>query len=146
MGKAQKRIKEIIGFLWKASAAVSSLGYILSGGIGRSEPGKYKVYICVRKCGSVFSDFVISIYADTKSYLCGIYSYAGHVSFAVANSFVSSFRGTPIVPGDFFSAGTAKNVFLNYHYNLTGTMLLALWMAVMFLFVNVLFLWKKKTE
>ena len=64
--------------------------------------------------------------------------------FAVANSFVSSFRGTPIVPGDFFSAGTAKNVFLNYHYNLTGTMLLALWMAVMFCLSTFYFYGKEK--
>lgn len=59
--------------------------------------------------------------------------------FAVANSFVTSFRGSPIVSGDFFAAGTAKNVFLNYHYNLTGTMLLALWMLVAFCLMTFYF-------
>ena len=31
--------------------------------------------------------------------------------FAVANYFVTSFRGTPITPGDFLAAGTAKMYF-----------------------------------
>lgn len=66
--------------------------------------------------------------------------------FAVANSFVTSFRGSPIVPGDFFAAGTAKNVFLNYHYNLTGTMLLALWMLVAFCLMTFYFYGKEKSN
>ena len=66
--------------------------------------------------------------------------------FVVANSFVSSFRGSPIVPGDFFSAGTAKNVFLNYHYNLTGTMLLALWMVAAFCLLTFYFYGKEKSN
>ena len=44
--------------------------------------------------------------------------------FSVANSFVRSFRGSPIVPGDFLAMVTAKNMFMNYHYSVTGPMLL----------------------
>lgn len=44
--------------------------------------------------------------------------------FSVANSFVRLFRGSPIVPGDFLAMGTAKNMFMNYHYSVTGPMLL----------------------
>lgn len=59
--------------------------------------------------------------------------------FSVANSFVRSFRGSPIVPGDFFAMGTAKNVFMNYHYSVTGPMLLALWLLIAFLVLTFYF-------
>lgn len=50
--------------------------------------------------------------------------------FAVANYFVGSFRGTPITPGDFLAAGTAKNVFLNYTYKFQWEMFVALWFLI----------------
>lgn len=55
--------------------------------------------------------------------------------FAVANFYVKSFRGTPIVPEDLLAAGTAKNVFLNYKYTLpneiiVGVLLLAAYLIV----------------
>ena len=59
--------------------------------------------------------------------------------FSVANSFVRSFRGSPIVPGDFLAMGTAKNVFMNYHYSVTGPMLLALWLLIAFLVLTFYF-------
>lgn len=64
--------------------------------------------------------------------------------FSVANSFVSSFRGSPIVPGDFLAVGTAKNVFMNYHYRVTGTMLLALWLLIAFLVLSFYFYGREK--
>lgn len=64
--------------------------------------------------------------------------------FSVANSFVRLFRGSPIVPGDFLAMGTAKNVFMNYHYSVTGTMLLALWMLVAFLLLTFYFYRREK--
>lgn len=39
--------------------------------------------------------------------------------FAVANYFVTLFRGSPIVPGDFLVLNTAKNVAANYKYTIT---------------------------
>ena len=64
--------------------------------------------------------------------------------FSVANSFVRSFRGSPIVLGDFLAVGTAKNVFMNYHYSVTGTMLLSLWLLIAFLFLTYYFYGREK--
>ena len=64
--------------------------------------------------------------------------------FSVANSFVRLFRGSPIVPGDFLAMGTAKNVFMNYHYSVTGPMLLALWLLIAFLVLTFYFYGREK--
>ncbi len=40
------------------------------------------------------------------------------LGFALANYYVTKFRGTPIVPGDFLVAGTALEVFKNYNYTI----------------------------
>ena len=56
--------------------------------------------------------------------------------FAVANYFVNSFRGTPITPGDFLAAGTAKNVFLNYTYQFQWEMFISLWFLVFCFFIT----------
>lgn len=39
--------------------------------------------------------------------------------FAIANYYVTLFRGTPIMPGDFYTLRTAANVAGNYRYSLT---------------------------
>lgn len=43
--------------------------------------------------------------------------------FGIANYYVVMFRGTPIVPGDFFLIETAKTVMGNYQYDVTKDML-----------------------
>ncbi|WP_432626953.1 LTA synthase family protein [Brotaphodocola sp.] len=65
--------------------------------------------------------------------------------FAVANYFVNSFRGTPITPGDFLAAGTAKNVFLNYRYEFQWEMFAALWFLI-FCFVITWYLYGFQRE
>lgn len=40
------------------------------------------------------------------------------LGFALVNYYVTEFRGTPIVPGDFFATGTALEVFRNYSYTI----------------------------
>lgn len=42
--------------------------------------------------------------------------------FGVANYYVVLFRGSPIVPGDFFAFQTAKTVLFNYHYEIGWTL------------------------
>lgn len=45
---------------------------------------------------------------------------AGCLVFAVANYYVTAFRGSPIAPGDFYTLQTAANVAGNYQYVLSG--------------------------
>ncbi len=46
--------------------------------------------------------------------------------YAVINYYVTCFRGSPIIPADFFTIRTAGNVAFNYHYDFTREMFLAL--------------------
>lgn len=45
--------------------------------------------------------------------------------YAITNYYVTFFRGSPIVPGDFFVIGTARNVLLNYQYKITWNVFLS---------------------
>lgn len=58
--------------------------------------------------------------------------------FGIANYYVVKFRGSPIVPGDFFVLETAKSVAGNYQYTLTNAMVFAAvlfsgWILILFL-------------
>ena len=55
--------------------------------------------------------------------------------FAVVNFYVTSFRGTPIVPQDFLAAGTAKNVFLNYKYTIPNEIFISALLFIAYLIV-----------
>lgn len=66
--------------------------------------------------------------------------------YAVANFFVISFRGSPIIPGDFLVMETAKNVASNYQYDFTESMFFSLWLAGFFILLTCYsFSWKKET-
>lgn len=67
--------------------------------------------------------------------------------FSVANHFVQTFRGTPITPGDFLAAGTAKNVFLNYTYKTEWEMFVSLWfLAVCFAVTKYFYGFKREPK
>ena len=55
--------------------------------------------------------------------------------FAIANYYVTSFRGSPIVPGDFLSIGTAMSVVGNYRFivtwNIFSSVLLAIYWCLL---------------
>lgn len=63
-------------------------------------------------------------------------------SFGIVNYFVVKFRGSPIVPGDFFVLETAKSVAGNYRYTLTGTMAFAFVFLLDWIVVLALLEWK----
>lgn len=46
--------------------------------------------------------------------------------YATINYYVTYFRGSPIIPADFFTIRTAGNVALNYHYEITWNMFRAM--------------------
>lgn len=54
--------------------------------------------------------------------------------YGTANYFVTLFRGSPIVPGDFFVIGTAKNVIQNYTYQITPELLTAVVILIIWCF------------
>lgn len=59
-------------------------------------------------------------------------------SFAIANYYVTIFRGSPIVPGDFFALTTATSVMGNYSYEITKEMifcggLFLIWICLLYL-------------
>lgn len=55
--------------------------------------------------------------------------------YAVVNYYVTLFRGTPIVPGDFFLFGTVKNVFMNYTYTINYDMFFSALVVISWLII-----------
>ena len=127
------------------------------------------IWIFISGSGIFFITAIISHNLDTISipYVCGnIFIYISFIFifymlirriavavsivavisciFASANYFVDLFRGTPITPGDFLSAGTAATVFTNYKYEIPWEIALAIWLTFMLIFASFYLFGRKK--
>ena len=76
--------------------------------------------------------YILTRYITIAVSLMVITSY----SFACANYFVNLFRGTPIIPGDFLSIGTAMTVLKNYTYEIPSKMAFGIWSIILFIFIS----------
>ena len=61
--------------------------------------------------------------------------------YGTANYYVTQFRGSPIVPADFYVLNTARTVLENYHYTITWNMvstflILLFWITIVFLITS----------
>ncbi len=66
--------------------------------------------------------------------------------FGIANYFVVQFRGSPIVPGDFFALNTAISVMDNYQFFITKEMVFSVLMLVLWIGWLCLFAREKQRE
>ncbi|WP_432630053.1 LTA synthase family protein [Brotaphodocola sp.] len=103
--------------------------------VGQNSNGMAEQYVIGNI--AIYFSLILIFYILTRTMFVSIMliSIVSYI-FAVANYFVQIFRGSPITPGDFLAAGTAKNVFLNYHYEFNWNMFLALWILVIFLIIT----------
>jgi len=61
---------------------------------------------------------------------------AGCLTVSAANYYLTIFRGTPLIPGDFLTLRTAANVAGQYQYRLTGEICAALVLVVLILCIS----------
>ena len=108
--------------------------------------GEKPIYPKMLLCNAVFYYliYLLVVFIAGSFSLGYMISTAFFMAVGMANYFIMQFRGSPIVPWDFFSLGTAFSVADNYSYEITWRFMHATFAFVFMLILSQKITWKPK--
>lgn len=95
--------------------------FVYNGGLN-----SYNLGIIIANYLCITFVFMLILLISNKVLLSSILSHIIFLVWAIANYFVSLYRGNPVLPWDLTALGTAKDVFMNYKYYPTLAMIISI--------------------